>query len=175
MAMILRTADNRYQANWDASIAAGFTERQVNMSDAEVAWFPGEACARKSSASGSPTTYSNSYYGEYQVVFAWKAPITTKARLHNAQIFRMKLVNNTGTELANDTLIIWLLKKPHQPFGIPFAYSNYSPWRNLTIAQQRDITLNETCAIRFENPGGAEPPFVELDPGFELQIAYAGS
>ncbi len=173
--MLIQT-DPKYRGYWERNVVqAGFSERTVSPSDAEVALFPGEAVAKKSSASNSPRTFTNAYIGEYQVIFSWQAPVTTTARLVNGTIFRMKLVNNAGAELENDAIVIFLHKKPHQPVGVPFAFSKYAPWRNLTIAQQRDIRLNETCGIIFERPANGEPEFIELQPGQELQIAYTAS
>jgi hypothetical protein len=156
-----------YRANIETYLRSqGFNERTISNSDTEATNYDVPVSTVKTSDGFYPTSY---------VFFRWKVPASLRMRVLNRSILRMKLQNSSGTELPNDALIFIGIHRPGERKITFFAELIYSPWKTLSLGDQRDITKNEGVAIAFLEPQGAQIPFVEFSPDDSLVFAVSGT
>jgi hypothetical protein len=149
-------------------IGQGYVERTITKNDPEVKLY--DVTVSTAAASDGRLNLDGDF-------FVWTCPITSFARLVNGFIPRLKLYDNTGTELSETAKLIFKIKNDVQPRGIPIAFVPYSNFKRLTVAQQISQLTNAAVAIEFDVKGadGRTVPFVDIQPNWQLVLAVTGS
>lgn len=154
---------------WDSAVLGqGYVERTITKDDPEVKLY--DVTVSTARASDGRLNIDADF-------FVWTCPVTSFARIINKFIPRLKLYDNTGTELPEGAIILFKLKTDAQVRGVPFASIPYANFRRLTVAQQQDEDLNSTLAVSFDlrNPDNSIVNVLDINPNWQLVLAVAGT
>jgi len=151
----------------------GFRERQIGLDDVNTS----EVTAYDQAVAASPVSGK---YTVWHTIFTYQVPDTSRVRLINGMIPRIKLFEATGaggSELAGSVVLKFGIAEPHgYDMDTVIAWANYSRWKRVAADSQVDVDLNQNLALNFENRvkqmfGG---PFVDLTSKQFLVIAMSG-
>lgn len=156
-------------AAWDSYVLKqGYVERTITKSDPETTKYDVTISTARA-ADGRLNVDAD--------FFVWQCPITSFGRIVNGFIPRIKLYDNTGTELGESALIIFKLKNAMQARGVVFAQIPYGNFRRLSLADQMDSQKNASLAVTFDmkDASGAPVPFLDIGPQWQLVLAITGT
>lgn len=73
-------------------------------------------------------------------------------RFYAGEVWKMKLFDTNGDELARSSRILWGIRKPNQRQLEEFFSSNYGPWRALSENDQNRRENQGSLGINFAGP-----------------------